>query len=263
MEKPYIKLYGERHTGSKYLNLLMVINLRVKIIPGVEDINQFYFWKVKEGSSFYEWACDFYFKTHFSKTLGWKHILLPSFDIYRKTELCSKNILFLTLTKNPYAWLLSLYRNPKHAYRTYNSFEEFLTTPWKTRRRENAPAAFVNPMQMWNIKNRAYLQHKTGPWPTLNLRYEDVVEDPETWINRIAEVQKPERKTEVFENREKSTTSSGAGKKFYADYRDYYVQQRWRNDLTPHHIELINSHLDETLMAQFSYEKLAPSDGKA
>ena len=56
MDRPYIKIYGERNTGTKYLNLLVVLNLKAKVIPGEEDDKKWYFWSAKWGSWRYELA---------------------------------------------------------------------------------------------------------------------------------------------------------------------------------------------------------------
>jgi len=253
--RPKIKIYGERHTGTKYLYLLIVLNLRAEIIPGGEDMTKWYFNIAKEGSWLFELTSDLYFKTHFSKTLGWKHFLLPPAERFTQAGIKKDELLFLTLTKNPYSWLLSLYKNPWHAFQKYSSFDEFLNTPWKTRWRENSPGNFSNPMELWNTKNRAYLRLHNSQWNSINLTYEDLVADPEKWINQIAKVTRTTKKSEIFLNWEKTTTRF-APDKTYAFYKNYYLQEQWKTLLSNQQIELINQQLDEDVMAKFGYTKI-------
>jgi hypothetical protein len=252
--RPKIKIYGERHTGTKYLYLLIVLNLHAKLIPGGEDLTKWYFKYAKEGSWLFELTSDLYFKTHFSETLGWKHILLPATETYAQAGITPEDTLFLTLTKNPYSWLLSLYQNPWHAFQKYVSFDEFLKTTWKTRWRENAPKEFATPMEIWNQKNSAYLRLKKSQWNTINLTYESLIADPEKWVNQISQKIKTSKKSEKFLNREATTTKFAPGKT-YSDYRDYYLQEQWKTRLNNHQVGIINQHLDEELMAEFGYTK--------
>ena len=108
---------------------------------------------------------------------------------------------------------------------------------------------------MWNHKNRAYLSLHSSQWPTINLRYEDLVADPEACIHQIALFKEIERKHEFFLSREASTTKYDP-EKSYSFYKDYYLKEMWRIQLSNTHIEIINKYLDDRLMAHFGYSQL-------
>ncbi len=74
----YVKIYGERNSGTIYLEWLLKKNLKI-------DIAETY-------------------------DLGWKHRIAPSND--ELNESIKKNVVFLCLVKNPYSWLLSLHMRP-------------------------------------------------------------------------------------------------------------------------------------------------------
>lgn len=62
-----------------------------------------------------------------------------------------KDFGFIAVAKNPYAWLLSMYRRPYHAKNnSYPDLLEFITNPWETMGRENHNVAFKDPVEMWN-----------------------------------------------------------------------------------------------------------------
>ena len=66
------------------------------------------------------------------------------------------------------------YHNEKQSEET--SFAEFIRKPWPTVGRERFPATFGSPVEIWNQKNRAYLnlnQHCKA----VNFRYEDLLRD--------------------------------------------------------------------------------------
>lgn len=91
----------------------------------------------------------------------------------------------MTITKNPYSQLLSLYRNPYHGKEKLSSFESFLISPWKTVGRENHAGAFKNPIEMWNMKNSSYRKLERFASSRL-IRYEDLLEEPTAFINDLA-----------------------------------------------------------------------------
>ena len=145
-----IKLYGERNTGTNYLSKLIELNLNAEQIPGVAPASV---QKIQQALPGKELIRDIYFQYSYKKNLGWKHTHVKP---YKQT---SRNLAFLTLTKNPYAWLLSLHRNPYHQHYTRKpSFKDFLQQPWRTVRRDNLKHTIKNPIELWNLKNQSYLQ---------------------------------------------------------------------------------------------------------
>lgn len=95
-ERRRIKVFGERNSGSIYLEWLLSNNLKVKVVDN--------------------WV------------LGWKHRLAPSPD-----ELTDEvaDIRFIVLSKNPYAWALSQHRKPHHYEELKKlSFTDFIRFPF-------------------------------------------------------------------------------------------------------------------------------------
>jgi len=238
-----IKLFGERNSGTRYLEKLIELNLDVEILPG--SVPQ----SVHALSGRSERVRDLYFSITYRKNLGWKHAMAPSSDQLKRLEI--DGILFITLTKNPYAWLLSLERRPYHQKQATDSFAQFLQTEWRTVGRENHAQAFPNPIVMWNEKNRSYLGLNHGAC-VQNLRYEDLINEPATAISDIARTFSIARKDDSFINQTRSTKSDSD--KGFDKYRTYYLEEQWRSEFDPTLLALINPHLDGDLMKRFRYE---------
>lgn len=88
-----IKIYGERNTGTKYLEWLINKNLGIEPDAGFR--------------------------------LGWKHRLIPEDPGCFEKD--SPDTLFICMTKNPYSWLLSMHKRPlKHMMLRKTRFVDFL-----------------------------------------------------------------------------------------------------------------------------------------
>lgn len=251
MKKPLIKIYGERNTGTNYLSQLIRLNLDVDELPGVVPLYVLLLQFLLPGR---ERVRDIYFNLTYHKNLGWKHTLVKPAIVLSSYSLYSDNLSFVTITKNPYAWLLSLYKRPYHQYYQHKpDFETFLTSPWQTIDRDNVPLMLPSPVELWNLKNASYLQ-LSDIFPVLNMRYEDLVANPGQTIELMAQTFAYHWKTARFTDYHKSTKEKSKDSNFY---RDYYLQERWKAKLSPQAIALINERLDDDLVRHFGYEKLS------
>lgn len=245
-----IKVYGERNTNTNYLSKLIQLNLNLIEVPGIApDIVR----KLQRALPGNELVRDVYFRLSYERNLGWKHACVrPQVELDR-CGLVTSDLMFLTITKNPYSWLLSLHRNPYHQY--YESkprFEDFLQREWKTVGRDSLKRDSVSsPVELWNLKNRSYLG--LDPARTVFSTTEGIFVDPEAIIREISSRFHVERKQARFENYERSTKDSS---KDSAYYRDYYLRERWRDELSAEAIAIINERVDRDLMAHFGYQLL-------
>ena len=246
--RPVIKIYGERNTGTNYLLKLLRRNLEVDLLRGVVP------WYVRIPFPQSELARDLYFAVTSRWNLGWKHCLAPLPAAVRALRGHSDNLLFVTLTKNPYSWLLSLYRHPHHYRRELGTFQQFLTAPWATVRREKTVSEYPNPIIMWNEKNTAYLR-LAAEMPTANLKYEDLLADPEQTLVQLATRYSIKRSRPDFAN-VIASTKEREGAKDFSYYQNYYLHEQWRAELQALALHTINKYLDFDLMRQFGYKKL-------
>jgi len=192
---------------------------------------------------------DIFFASTFSENLGWKHTKVEFLNKDEKSVALIANTVFATLTKNPYSWLLSLYRNPYHQYYDIKpNFKDFISMPWKTVGRDNTEEVLENPIELWNQKNRSYLEMKDQN--VMHLTTEGIFKDPAEIIDDLAQRFGLTRKVESFCNYEKSTKNT---QKTFKNYQDYYLKEEWRTELKEEDIVYINQYLDRDLCTFFGY----------
>lgn len=247
--KKSIKIYGERNTNTNYLSKLIDINLDVVEIPGVVPP---FVMKMQDILPTKELLRDIYFRLTFNRNLGWKHMRARPPEELNRYSSTHTGLKFITITKNPYSWLLSLHRRPYHQY--YHkplSFEEFLQHPWKPVSRENITGQLPNPVELWNIKNQSYLQFDSNN--VINLTTEEIIDNPEAVIQKISEHFAIEKKQSNFVNYDQSTKDKN---KDSAYYRDYYLSEKWREKLSGEAVAIINQSINKELMHHFGYSAL-------
>lgn len=244
-----IKIYGERNTNTRYMSKLIKLNLSVQEVPGTVPPAVKKLQRLLPGK---ELVRDIYFHFTYSKNLGWKHTCAKSVEMLKSYNLVKNDLSFLTITKNPYSWLLSLYRRPYHQhYKSKPDFETFLQTPWKTVGRDNAARVLKSPMELWKIKNVSYL--RLSEFNALNITTESIFQNPKAIIDKISRQLSIEKLSESFTNYERSTKDK---RKDTYYYRDYYLNEKWRSDISNDAITIINETIDMKLMSHFGYEVL-------
>ena len=239
----FVKIFGERHTNTNYLQQLITLNLEVTQLPGVAP---------KHLRTLERWLPfanfrDNYFDKHFHKHLGWKHACVDNQRLQQSDIF--KQCLFLTLTKNPYAWLVSLHRRPYHYLDTITgtNFKDFLQTPWQLLPREQITEQSLTPIELWNKKNYSYLS--LASQYTLNLTSEALLEKPEQVVQHISErICLPLKGS--FQDITQSTKKTTKDRAFY---KDYYLNQRWLSEYTEETLAIVNTSIDKELMQHFGY----------
>lgn len=240
-----LKVYGERNTGTNYLGQLLKLNIEVKQLRGVVPR---WLHLLQVALPGHEWLRDLYFEAAFGHTLGWKHGCARTAAELRHVPLVQRSVAFVTLTKNPYAWLLSLHRRPYHSRGEIPGLVKFARSPWRTVRRDGCSGDLANPIELWNRKNATYLGlRELGG---LNLRSEDVLEDPAAALDRLADHFRLPRRSNQFLNCQPSTKDPTRD---FAFYRDYYLNERWRDELPREVVDAVNESLDLRLMQHFGY----------
>jgi len=238
-----IKLYGERNSATNYLRILIDLNIDVRQLRGVVPEYVALLQLLLPGR---EWLCDFYFSLTTERNLGWKHSCADPFLPP------PESVGIVTMTKNPYAWLLSLHRSPHHhpASRKVD-FETFLQKPWRCTGRDRCGEWLGNPIELWNLKNRSYL--KAERFRALNLTAEALLSAPDQVIERIRDHFDLSLKRVSFINHDASTSDPGRS---FEDHRRYYLAEAWREQLDDQSVSIINGALDPLLMDAFGYQWL-------
>lgn len=242
-----LKIYGERNTNTNHLSHLVRLNLKVKQLRGIAPP---YVRKLQQKLLGKELVRDIYFSLTFSQHLGWKHSCVKPASKLVRYALVNDDLAFLTITKNPYSWLLSLYKRPYHQHHIEKpDFEKFLSSPWGKVGRDRLDGNIINPIELWNIKNRSYLN--LTKLNVLNLTSEKIISSPRQVIDQISHKFSIQKKSEKFLDMKRSTKEANKDSDFYLDY---YLNEKWRNEISSREIALINGYLDRELMKRFDYK---------
>lgn len=248
-----LKTYGERNTNTNYLWELVERNLDVVQVPGTVPPRVRWLQDTLPGR---ELVRDVYFARTFAENLGWKHACVPPPETLERYAGYRDDVAFVTITKNPYSWLLSLHRRPYHQYyRRKPGLIDFLQRPWRTIGRDRLKGPLKNPIELWNEKNRSYFNLDDAR--TLRLTTESTFVDPAKVIEEISQQLGIARKAEVFVGYEQPTKEQDAGKDT-AYYQRYYLDEAWRTELSEEAVRLINASVDRELMERFGYSLIEP-----
>ena len=247
--KKLVKIYGERNTGTNYIDTLIRMNLETDLLNGIVPKHIQLMQRALPGKQFVR---DKYFELTYDKNLGWKHTTVKPESELRRYEILKEGVCFVTVTKNPYSWLLSLHRRPYHHYYGEKpDFVSFLRSPWKTVGRDNCESVLRDPIELWNIKNKSYLRLKSVD--AANITTESVIADPKALIDNLSDSFSISRSANYFSNLNESTKDKS---KNYDYYNDYYLNERWKDELTDEAVAIINSRIDNSLLEYFGYKLL-------
>ena len=109
---------------------------------------------------------------------------------------------------------------------------------------------YVTPIELWNIKNRSYLD--MGEVKYINTTTEDIFLSPDKLISKICETFSIERKSQEFLNYERSTKNSGKNSNWH---KNYYLNEEWAKEISSDAINIINEYVDVKLMDIYNYNK--------
>lgn len=156
----------------------------------------------------------------------------------------------LISTKNPYAWILSLWRKP-HGPRNFRkrydrmTLGTFLRAPWKE---------WPNALQRYNYIYGKYWEFfLTSDVKPLILRSEDLQRDPKNMMEALAG--HFDLEMGPFRNIAREVNSAGQlGKPFKRT--QYYLTEGWKNDLTLNQAKYITDQIDSSIWPRFGYDPL-------
>lgn len=240
-----IKVFGERNTNTNYFSKLIELNLEAEEICGVVPDWVRGFQARLPGN---ELLRDGYFFLTYRTNLGWKHSRIPEPHLLKKNPLINEGVALVTFTKNPYSWLWSLYKRPYHGY-AVGCFEEFVEREWALTFRDNCEKRKLNPVQIWNVKNRSYLHVRE--FGGLNLNSESLFVSGGDVVDMVARHFGFSKKNGSFINYTKSTKDPSKDTEFY---KDYYINERWVDEIPLAAFSIINQYLDKDLMGSFGYK---------
>ena len=240
MSISYIKVFGERNSGTNYLSSLLKRNVS----------------EVGLGAKF-----------------GWKHGLVDHERIAKE----GKDTLFLAIFKSPYSWAVSMNGKPHHAPQLYRlPFSEFIRSEWACysgenfdkrdlsenpikpeeemlhERNPNTKKRFGNVLLMRQAKIKSFLKIADVTDKFEVVKYEDLLYTPKQVLNRII------NKYDLKRKRPKLVLEAGyQGKnpKIPFKRRKFYLQKEYFNTYTKEDLDYVNQYIDFELESKIGYLK--------
>lgn len=256
-----LKIFGERNSGTNLLWRLLAKNFHVQLLRGTVPR-----WHMPLAAArllskcnassprLRERVLDHYFRTRFASTLGWKH---GAPDLDRITSWHRRHIRFVIITRNPYAWALSMFRRPYHAHRRFTDIDEFLRFSYPVYTRDNIPASGLPAPALWTAKHNRYLTFLAQIAHGTHIRYEELLEHGTSSLRRIARTLDLEA-TGPLQMEQRSVKSNDTAT--LSKYSEYYLSEAWRHHLTNSCVRMINGHLSPQVVADLGYAILDPKD---
>lgn len=250
-----IKIYGERNTGTNFLEDLIRLNFDCEVVksnlPGpIKSLLK----GLRERKSLHldfldEPIKDFFHTWVYARRYGWKHKLLePSAG----ATIHEAGLRYLLTNRDPYAWLHSMYKRPHNlGVNTRDmSFAEFLSTPCHTVRREGVPfRKYSNPVEIWTIKSQA-MQKFFDERSCQIITHEQMVLNPEEALAKFAQ-QTNLPMNDKLQVPQSSTKKDGRTK---ADIERVILDREWLAHYRTTDLAFVNQYLDVDTMSYFGYE---------
>ena len=186
---------------------------------------------------------------------AWKHSA-PRYHADFRTY----DVRVLFTVRNPYSWILSLFKRPYHFLGPRQTeFETFLRFPWMTMGRDHVDKVLMSPMDLWSKKLGAYQSFEAEALAqgtrVSTMRFEDFVQDPAL---HLGEALKPLVDVPVQVEELASPTKKGG--LAAAERRSYYGSEGWRSGLSTSSVAFINERVNWDIAARYGYARLDPSD---
>lgn len=249
-----VKIFGERNTSTNALKALIEKNSQSRVAPSVaEEIRPFVMKILRKADAYKlpesarERVIDRIFKGR-PEIETWKHALT---NFSTPEAFAGTHVIFCV--RHPLSWVLGLYRHPYHIDGTTGiNLPDFLNKRWTTVARERLEQKDVSATQLYNIKLASFLEFQSkltaAGMPFSVVRQEDFAMDQERVFARLApHLTAPSAQ---FESLKASTKESS---KDSAYYKDYYGNERWREDLDPQSTARIVAEIDWSLAESLQY----------
>lgn len=238
----YIQIFGERNSGTNFLFKTLEQNL--------VDVPEM-------GFSF-----------------GWKH----GFTNRKKIQSTdTKQVLFICMFKDPYAWISSMHEKPHHAPQLYfMDFSDFIRSEWACYKGKNyqiraknlkdnpvlpeeemmqerdpkSKQRFENVVHLRNAKNRNFLRLRSLTENIIYLKYEDFFIDPAKKLEEILSPYNLDLKNDF----KVSNAYHGKSQKLVWDKKAFYQEKRYLEKYNEDDLKFVNNILDSGFESQLGYE---------
>jgi hypothetical protein len=255
----FTKVFGERNTGATYLGKLIDKNFATDSLRGDFGVDRrvmrlvLQTYKPKERPFHNNRLQDEYHERILYSDFGWKHAA-PPIDVIRAAP-HSQSTLFVLITKHPVHFLTSLHARPENPLLNDDdiSFDKFLSSEWPLSARDNLGVeALESPIALWNRKMQDYLRVMEVAENVIHIRYEDILSDFESQMDRIADY--IPKITAGYGNIRRSIKAKDNMR--FEDYQRRYKYHKLKVDHKKRDLEYIYRKIDSEMMDTLGYREV-------
>ncbi len=265
MTVEYVKVFGERNTGTNFLNQFLNLNTTLTVLGhGKNDrckerANKIYeAHRIKDAQVkrfIRERMIDAEREQEFSDNFGWKHSA-PSLQKLMTSPRYNQT-LFICLIRNPWRFLTSLHRRPYNLVPIpKDDFSNFIRSPFVASAREGLDDTFLPDLvTLWNLKVGAYHRlHDQSNSNVLLVYYEELVIDVAPFVSRLSQF--CEINHAAIQIPQDSTKKEN---KTYADYRAEVLEYNPLDTMSREDASYIGQRLAKPTIEQSPYLELYES----
>jgi hypothetical protein len=261
-----VKVFGERNSGTNYLERLLKANFDVELLPGTRPMSHTEI-AVRlnnvpkhDRAVLREAIIDDDIQRIRYTGLGWKHGA-PDLATLRQSEEHVRKVLFVTIFRHPYTWLRSLHRRPYHSLLSKVDFSSFIRSPWVSVRRDNIDRACLdNPVQLWNAKSAALLRlGNETQLTTVLICYEDLLARFDESMERFSSYGLTRQDSSIWNQIHEGTKDKT---RHYSDYVAELRNDPLGSGISIDDIRFIDNEVDQEVATTLRYELLNHREAK-
>lgn len=262
MNFEYAKVFGERNTGTNFLNQLLKENTTLKVLEHgnndackkqAQDIYEKHRIKEKLAQKIIlERLIDNEREKEFSHNFGWKHAA-PSLQKIKTNKLYEKT-LFICLIRNPWRFVTALHHRPYNLIPVPETdFSAFIRAPFLANSRDGLSDNFIkNPVELWNRKVSSYQElHNQTNGNVITIYYEAMILDIEKFIRSLST--HCEIKSEKIIVPHESTKGDN---KNFEEYRAEAIAYAPLNFMSKDDALYIHQELDKSIIKETPYSQI-------
>ena len=259
-----VKVFGERNTGTNFLNKLLSVNTNLQVLSSgnnslprakLQVIDQS---AVSLGHTtdqlssqvrqfLLERFIDEQRRLEYPDNYGWKHARVVLSDLEMSPY--KNSTLFIFLIRNPWRFVSALYRRPYNLFPiSYSNLSSFVDSPFLANERDRMPNLLINnPVELWNEKVKSYLYCSDILENSIVCYYENLVTSLDEFIDAIRPV------CSVSSNIRIPINSTKKDDKTFNDYRQEVLAYDPVSELGEEVYLKILKKIDLSILAQTIY----------
>lgn len=184
-KRPYVKIFGERNSGTNYLETLINHNFIAQQLRGGHGKIVLFMKALGKGSAEAAFFHDLEMRRLQRSEFGWKHASPPLADVEAAEH--TPHTLFILLAKHPVFWLKSLHARPYRRIDKTLDFAAFIRTPFPLSEADGlGDIAVQSPVHMLRLKIEGYMRLEDRQTTCVRMQYERLLSDFEAELDRLS-----------------------------------------------------------------------------